>query len=110
MTLLQRCPRTAVISVFFCVGGEGGRPGVGAAHHHLGSRASGRLQQAFHESRYQHHVQEAREGRAGRRVLHEAAVLRDLDVRHLRVHRRQRRPVTFKRHVTLTLTFNVSAR
>ena len=71
----------------------GGRPRRGAADDDVDARATHRLLEAVHESRHQHHDQEAGEAEAGRLLVHGPALVRDLAVRDPRLRRRQRRAV-----------------
>ena len=71
----------------------GSPSGHRAAHDHVRARERDRLLEAVHEPRHQHHDIETDQGDAGRLLVPVPVVLRDLDVRHLRLHRRQRRAV-----------------
>ena len=71
----------------------GGGHGDCAADDLVNTGASGRLQQAVHAARYQHHDQEAGEAEAGRVLVHGPARREGLDVDHVLVPCRQLCPV-----------------
>jgi len=71
---------------------------VSAVDDHVRSRTRHRLQQAVHESRHQHHDQEAGEAEAGRFLVHGSAALSHL-VLHRAVVRRRQPGVVHRRSV-----------
>ena len=71
----------------------GSRPGHRPTDHQLDPWTCDWLFQALHAAWHQYYDQEAREAEARCLLVHGPLVLWDLDVHHIRLHRRQHRPV-----------------